>query len=162
VKRGRPALTTPTMTEIHACCIRTAKGCLEWQKGRDRDGYGKITRRTHLSAHLRTHRIVWMLVNGPIPPGLQVLHRCDTPSCCEPAHLFLGTNRDNIADRAAKGRSATGERVATARLTEELVRQMRAIREATGISYAALGRRFGVSDVAARDVISRRTWAGIS
>ncbi len=52
----------------------------------------------------RAHRASWQISFGPIPDGLQVLHTCDNPPCCNPAHLFLGTQLDNIYDMCAKGR----------------------------------------------------------
>ena len=51
------------------------------------------------------HKVAWIITNGPVPDGMQVLHTCDNPPCCNPAHLFLGTNADNAADRHAKGRT---------------------------------------------------------
>jgi hypothetical protein len=50
------------------------------------------------------HRVAWEKVHGPIPQGMQVLHRCDTPLCVNVEHLFLGTNADNQRDKASKGR----------------------------------------------------------
>jgi DNA-directed RNA polymerase sigma subunit (sigma70/sigma32) len=50
-----------------------------------------------------------MLENGPIPDGMQVCHHCDNPPCCNPAHLFLGTNKDNYLDSVAKGRDAVSQ-----------------------------------------------------
>jgi hypothetical protein len=80
--------------------------CLEWQAGRDKNGYGKhwLAGKT-----VRAHRVAWELAHGPIPDGMGVLHRCDNPPCVADEHLFLGTNQDNTADRDAKGRQARGD-----------------------------------------------------
>jgi hypothetical protein len=50
------------------------------------------------------HRYAWEIANGAIPDGLEVLHRCDVPACCNPTHLFLGTQADNMRDASRKGR----------------------------------------------------------
>ena len=81
-------------------------GCLEYQGARDRDGYGRFWVG---SSTVRAHRFALARRMG-VPPGAYVLHRCDNPPCCNPEHLFLGTNHDNIADRHAKGRDASGDR----------------------------------------------------
>jgi hypothetical protein len=54
------------------------------------------------------HRIAWQEANGPIPEGMFVCHRCDVRRCVRPDHLFLGTQRDNMQDAVAKGRTAKG------------------------------------------------------
>jgi hypothetical protein len=70
-------------------------GCLLWGPG-NRSVYGAVS--------IGAHRLAWEIANGPIPRGLQVLHRCDTPRCCNPDHLFLGTQFDNMVDMHRKGR----------------------------------------------------------
>lgn len=56
------------------------------------------------------HRMMWELTQGMVPNGLHVLHHCDNRLCCNPAHLFLGTHADNMADMVAKSRQAKGDR----------------------------------------------------
>lgn len=84
--------------------------CWLWSKGTTIFGYGQfgagslgIDRRKLLA-----HRFSFEIHHGPIPHGLCVLHRCDVPACVNPAHLFVGTKKDNALDRTAKGRSING------------------------------------------------------
>ncbi len=58
---------------------------------------------------LRAHRFSWQIHKGDIPEKLHVLHKCDTPACVNPDHLFLGTNGDNMRDKAKKGRATSWE-----------------------------------------------------
>lgn len=77
-------------------------GCMLWIRSTDTNGYGMLC----VDGRKRkAHRVAWELANGPIPAGLHVLHRCDTPACVNPAHLFLGTHTDNMRDCSAKGRT---------------------------------------------------------
>ena len=82
--------------------ITTSIGCMEWQGHLDTCGYGSV----HFLGKIKgLHRLIWELVKGIIPEGLQILHHCDNPPCINPNHLFLGTHQDNMADMVLKGRA---------------------------------------------------------
>jgi hypothetical protein len=86
------------------CELVPESGCWIWMRGRA-NGYGKLRRDD--SSMIYAHRISWALYHGPIPAGIFVLHRCDVRCCVNPAHLFLGTAADNLADMDKKGRRVT-------------------------------------------------------
>lgn len=132
-------------------------GCWLWT-GQCEDGYGRVSwggRRE------RAHRVAWMLANGPFPARKHVLHRCDNPPCVNPAHLFLGTNADNMADKAAKGREARGEAHGLAKLTAALISGVFAS-DAAGESKASIARRLGVGRTTIGHVLAKRTWVHVA
>lgn len=128
--------------------------CWPWLGARRRKGYGHITvnRRGFI-----THRLAYQLANGVDPGELCVLHKCDNPPCCNPAHLFLGTHGDNNRDCAAKRRNAHGERHRAAKLTVENVLAIRQ-RRAAGEEGKTLAAEFGVTPALISAIHLRRIW----
>lgn len=127
-------------------------GCWEWMGCRTGAGYGQIGAQGTREI-LYTHRVSWELHNGPIPKGLFVLHRCDNPSCCNPAHLFAGTHLENMQDCHAKGRSVhfthpnsfpIGEKAALSKLSDADSFAMIALVK-SGVPRATAAKKYGVT-----------------
>lgn len=107
--------------------VEKGPDCWGWT-GHTSSGYGVVTGHR---GQVKAHRFSYELHCGPIPDGLHVLHECDNPPCCNPAHLFLGTQIDNVADMIAKGRNSratgsVGTKHGMAKLTDDAVRTIRA------------------------------------
>lgn len=132
--------------------------CWEWQGIRQRQGYGRVRRDKKL---VYAHRLAYELTYGPIPDGLLVCHHCDNPPCCNPAHLFLGTNADNMRDCAEKRRHFTPDGICTNKQGKLTPPQVQAIRDAYEVDpFAAerLAYSFGVTPLTVRDIVQGRTW----
>lgn len=137
----------------------TNGGCWLWRFGAHNHGYGTLALN---GRYWKAHRLAYQTWRGPIPEGVNVCHACDTPACLNPAHLFLGTQAENLADMAAKGRwnpAATrrGEANGCSRLTAADVLQIRsAVRR--GESFTSVGARFGVSRVTVSKIAKGAAW----
>lgn len=99
------------------CGPQLPNGCIEWQAFRLPHGYGQIQEGRAGSRKLLAHRAAYELQHGPIPSGMNVLHRCDNPSCVNTEHLFLGTQADNVYDMVSKGRQSWKEKTPWQKLT---------------------------------------------
>lgn len=157
VKRRRARVEAGVSRRFWAAVDRDGpRGCWLWTRALDAAGYGAIKGATKV---VKAHRLSWEIANGPIPGDLHVLHRCDTPRCVNPRHLFLGTNADNIADMVAKGRRK-GELQCWAKLTVPKVREARR-RRANGEPINRLAAEYGVSAWAMGSAIVGKTWGHV-
>lgn len=115
-------------------------------------GYTKVMRNRRV---IRVHRYSYELTSGPIPDGFFVCHRCDNPTCINPEHLFLGTNKDNMRDAARKGRTIHGKAHRSSKLTEADVKAIRANKIS---SQSDLGRKYGVCQSQISCIKNGKTW----
>jgi len=132
--------------------------CWLWTGGFFNVGYGAISgpdRRPR-----KAHRYSYELAHGPIPDGLWVLHRCNVRACVRPDHLYLGTHTDNMADRKRAQRQARGNDLPFAKLTPEIVHEVRRLHD-LGLGSSAIGRRLHIPQTTASDVSLRKTWRHI-
>lgn len=132
--------------------------CWVWTGATTEFGYGKLrSEKIWYAAHRRSFE----MAHGVVPQGMLVCHRCDTPACVRPDHLFLGTAQQNTRDMHAKGRAALagakGEANSHAKLLDE---QVLAIRQRfdDGEMIRALAIEFGLTRSAISDIVNGRTW----
>ena len=129
-------------------------GCFLWAGSTTVDGYGIIGIDKRM---VRVHRLAYETFVGPIPVGMHVLHKCDTPACCNPNHLFIGTDADNVTDCMKKGRRATPMSKKICKLTPA---QVRAIREDTRTN-AAIAKDYGICAMTVSNIHTRTTWKNL-
>jgi hypothetical protein len=111
----------------------------------------------------KAHIVAYALSTSKAPDGAHVLHRCDNPPCCNPAHLWLGTHAENMRDMVAKARQSRprGESSGRAKLIAENVREIRR-RYDGGETQRGMAREFGVSPKAIRSLIQGKSWGHVS
>lgn len=159
---------------------RNLAGCWPWLLAVDDHGYGRVRYHQH---EWKAPRLAWTLTHGD-PGDSSVLHHCDNPLCCNPSHLFLGTQSDNMRDSSQKGRHprnangylpsgerhharsrpevmARGERNASAKLTADDVRSIRRARDAQLGTLRGLALKYGVTKGTINFIAKRKTWRHI-
>jgi hypothetical protein len=114
--------------------------CWNWQGFKDGKGYGRSSLSQKRFGRQGAHQHSYLTYNGDIPAGMQVMHMCDNPSCCNPHHLKLGTHAENMADMVAKGRRA-GVKV---KLTDAQVKEVRQKYKPTVVTIEMLAKEYGV------------------
>ncbi len=138
---------------------RTVKfeDCWEWFGRTNKKRYGLIRKGKKAYA---THRVSWEMHNGPIPDKMHVLHHCDMPWCVNPAHLWLGTNADNVADKMAKGRhrSPSGEDQKDSWLSWEEVHEIRALYWEQYLYQKDIAAQFGIHQSQVSKIVNGKQW----
>lgn len=138
--------------------------CWPWLGARLRGAHGQLTQ--HGKRRVAS-RVAWELTRGPIPAGKFVCHRCDRGECCNPEHLFIGTQAENMRDAITKGRFrftfrerpelVRGEGNVTSKLTVANVREIRRLRLA-GVARGVVAKRFGVTPQNITHITNGTTW----
>src|SRR5580704_14675805 len=149
----------PTIADRFWSRVVKGDGCWLWIGAKNSMGYGQLRDKGRI---LFAHRFSYETSVGAIPPGLEVCHSCDVPTCVRPDHLFAGTHVDNMRDAASKGLMAgngglRGETIGNAKLTEEMIVAMRASREPAKVTAD----RFGVSLSTVYRARTGRTWSHV-
>lgn len=129
--------------------VRKTAYCWLWTASCRDTGYGQI--RVNKRS-VKAHRFSWELANGPIPLGLCVLHKCDTPACVRPDHLFIGTQQDNMKDMHNKGHNYCPK------LNLQKAKHIRNKYHKGLKNFRALGRLYEVSPKTIAAIINNVIW----
>ena len=132
--------------------------CWNWKAALDKRGYGAFT---YNESRRCAHRYSYEFYKEEIPDGLCVCHTCDNPSCVNPNHLFLGTQKDNLQDMTQKGRRTCGEDSHYAKLTENDVRQIRKLYATGKYTREQLSIMYDVSKGQIRRIVLYKLWKHI-
>jgi hypothetical protein len=132
---------------------KNKKGCWLWTAGTQGHGYGYFRTNKNCGCEV-AHRYSYVLHKGAVPPGMLVLHTCDTPRCVNPTHLFLGTHKENAIDRENKGRGVRNMR----KLTLAQVKKIKSSNE----SQSKLAVKYSVSRRTIASIQYGETWRHVS
>lgn len=139
--------------------VDTSGECWEWQGARTRDGYGVVSVFGNAE---RSHRVAYILEYGRIPNGRIICHSCDNPSCVRPAHLFVGTDKDNSDDKKLKGRGVNGihlgEKNPSSKVTWPIVAAIREEYTTGDITQRLLAEKYGIVQSQVGRIVRGEHW----
>lgn len=128
--------------------------CWPWKKSTNKFGHGHFRMD---GVVFMAHRLAYFLSNGKLHPDDVVRHTCDTPSCCNPKHLIIGSHADNVADRVSRGRSASGTRNGRSKLTEQQV--LKIFHDTR--SSTVIANEYGVDGSIVRLIKKKKIWKSV-
>ena len=142
-------------------CSGGPDACWPWTGFLRENGYGVIGINRN---GYKVHRVSYFLEHGRIDNDRLVLHRCDVRSCVNPAHLFLGTPKDNSQDAVKKGRNAKlyGDRNGKAKLSRADVLSIRRMCRRSGVYQKTIAKQFGVSEATVSYVVNGGRWGKLT
>ncbi len=140
----------------------TITGCWNWKGNMFNTGYGQFKNKRMANGRpIGASRAAWLLFRKADLKRFEfVCHRCDNPRCCNPDHLFVGTQKQNMEDCVEKVRINRGEDRPQAKLTEDDVRQMRKARQ-MGCPWRVIAADFHVTLNCAISAITGKTWSHV-
>lgn len=152
-----------TLTRFHTKYVEAPNGCWEWTDALDEDGYGVFWDGAK-QRKIPAHRYALESVHGPLGK-LRACHTCDNPRCVNPAHLFPGTDSDNMWDKAIKGRTKgfaamKGESHTQAKLTTAEVKEIK-VRLALGEKQKIIAEDYGVKDSLISRINTGKIWKDV-
>jgi hypothetical protein len=159
---ARPPAGVTVQDRFAMQAIPKESGCVEWSGWKNQYGYGCF----HVDGRdILVHRWAYADKHGPIPNGLFACHRCDNPSCVNPDHIFLGTQKDNLQDAGRKGRmnktiKARGEKHGNATLKNDQVRDMRRLYD-KGVPTKDIAAQFGCRYSHVYAVVTKITYKSV-
>lgn len=129
--------------------------CWLWTASKHKQGYGNLNFRKIPSL---AHRVSWTVYKGEIPCGMNVCHKCDNPSCCNPEHLFLGTQLDNVVD--CKNKNRFTRNIPKTRRTKLNYDQVKEIKKmfSEGISRKKIQEKFDVGQTCVAKILTGKSW----
>jgi len=131
--------------------------CWNWLVHKNSDGYGTFK---YNYTSIPAHRMLWLIFNNEIPEKMYVLHTCDNPSCCNPKHLFLGTQKDNMIDMVNKGRNCNlkGEEHGGSKFTWKQVNEIRKLYLTCNYTQKQLSLMYNSSGGNIDSILNNKTW----
>lgn len=129
--------------------------CWVWIGAHLISGYGHMTIN---KKRVTVHRLSWEVHNGPIPIGMEILHRCDNPPCIRPDHLFIGTNQDNVDDMVSKKRHTYGDRNGHAVFTDDQAREILYLLRTKQATGRQIAQQYGVDETTISKMRLGITW----
>lgn len=156
---GRKAKYSDDRSRISENIKKDQNGCWLWSLSKTWDGYGQVG--VYGGKKEKAHRLAYREFVGQIPSGQSVLHRCDVRMCCNPEHLFLGDQAENMRDMTAKGRRVAvgmkGEAHHKASVSDNDAKRIRSIPFSYGC-VKNIAQTFGLSERQVKSIRSKRNW----